>query len=126
MYWAKELAFDGSDQHTLNYAVRILGRDNVLELNAVAGMTQLPQIKRDMATLLSQVSFAPGARYEDFDGKTDKVAAYGIAGLVGVVAAKKLGLLALLPLLLKKGWIVIAAALGLLGRVFGRKGGAQA
>jgi len=119
MYWAKELSFDHDDAHTLNYAVRVLGRDNVLELNAVAGMTQLPQIKRDMAAVLSQVTFNPGSRYEDFNGSTDKVATYGIAGLVGVVAAKKLGLLALLPLLLKKGWIVLVAAFAALRRLFG-------
>ena len=99
--------------------LRVLGRDNVLELNAVAGMTQLPQIKRDMAAVLSQVTFNPGSRYEDFNGSTDKVATYGIAGLVGVVAAKKLGLLALLPLLLKKGWIVLVAAFAALRRLFG-------
>lgn len=118
MYWAKELSFDHDPAHTLNYAVRILGRDNVLELNAVAGMTQLPQIKRDMAAVLSQVTFNPGSRYEDFNGSTDKVATYGIAGLVGVVAAKKLGLLALLPLLLKKGWIVLVAGFAALSRLF--------
>lgn len=126
MYWAKELAFSDSDTHTLNYAVRILGRDDVLELNAVSGMTQLPQIKKDMAAMLSQVSFNAGSRYEDFNGSTDKLAAYGIAGLVGVVAAKKIGLIALLPLLLKKGWIVLVAGLGLFRRMFGRRGTAQA
>ncbi|GHF40109.1 DUF2167 domain-containing protein [Deinococcus metalli] len=126
MYWAKELAFSDNEHHTLNYAVRILGRDDVLELNAVAGMEQLPQIKKDMAAMLSQVSFTAGSRYEDFDGSTDKLAAYGVAGLVGVVAAKKIGLLALLPLLLKKGWIVLLAGLAAFRRLFGRKGAAQA
>ncbi|WP_309573002.1 DUF2167 domain-containing protein [Deinococcus sp.] len=126
MYWAKELAFSDSDSHSLNYAVGILGRDNVLELNAVSGMTLLPQIKKDMAAMLSQVSFNPGSKYEDFNGNTDKLAAYGIAGLVGVVAAKKIGLIALLPLLLKKGWILIAAGLALFRRMFGRKGSTQA
>ena len=35
-------------------------------------------------------------RYGDFNSSTDKVAAYGLAALVAGVAAKKLGLLALL------------------------------
>ncbi|PTA67119.1 DUF2167 domain-containing protein [Deinococcus arcticus] len=122
MYWAKELAFsDNPGEHTLNYAVRILGRDNVLELNAVASMGQLPQIKRDMAAVLSQVSFTPGARYEDFNPNTDQLATYGIAGLLGVAAAKKVGLLAAALLFLKKGWILIAAALGGLIRLRGRR-----
>ncbi|WP_221090030.1 DUF2167 domain-containing protein [Deinococcus aquaedulcis] len=122
MYWAKELAFsDNPGEHTLNYAVRILGRDNVLELNAVAGMAQLPQIKRDMAAVLNQVSFTPGARYEDFNADTDQLATYGIAGLLGVAAAKKVGLLGAALLFLKKGWILVAAALGGLIRVLGRR-----
>ncbi|MVN87968.1 DUF2167 domain-containing protein [Deinococcus sp. HMF7620] len=122
MYWAKELAFsDSPGDHTLNYAVRVLGRDNVLELNAVAGMAQLPQIKRDMAAVLKQVSFTPGARYEDFNSGTDKVATYGLAGLLGVAAAKKVGLLAGALLFLKKGWVLVLAALGGLGRLLGRR-----
>src|SRR6185295_16936245 len=34
MYWAKELEF-GGEQHTLNYDVRVLGREGVLPMNAV-------------------------------------------------------------------------------------------
>lgn len=123
MYWAKELAFNDSPEHTLNYAVRLLGRDNVLELNAVAGMTQLPQIRQDMAAVLQQVSFNAGYRYEDYDASTDRLATYGIAGLLGVTAAKKAGLLAMLFLFLKKGWVLALAALGGLGRIFTRKNG---
>lgn len=125
MYWAQELAFkrpgEPEGEHTLNYAVRMLGRDNVLELNAVAGMGQLPQVKQGMQSLLQQVSFNPGHRYEDFNASTDKVAQYGIAGLLGVVAAKKLGLLAGLLLLLKKGGVVLLGGLAALGRLFKRR-----
>lgn len=35
------------------------------------------------------------------------------------MVAKKIGLLALLPLILKKGWILILAALGLFARIRG-------
>lgn len=125
MYWAKELAFNSASEpkdpeHTLNYAVRVLGRTSVLELNAVAGMSQLPQVKRDMQGVLQQVSFTPGNRYEDFKPGSDKVAEYGIAGLLGVVAAKKVGLLAGGLLLLKKGWILLLAAFSGLARMFRR------
>lgn len=125
MYWAKDLEFKYPQQnvthHTLNYAVRVLGRDNVLELNAVAGLEQLPQVKQGMQSVLQQVSFNPGHRYEDFNSGTDKVAEYGIAGLVGVVAAKKLGLLAGALLLLKKGGVVLLAAFGGLAKMFRRR-----
>lgn len=125
MYWAKELAFkenatDTAISHTLNYAVRVLGRDNVLELNAVAGMTELPQVQRGMQGVLQQVSFNPGHRYEDFNASTDKLAQYGVAALVGGVVAKKVGLLAVVLLFLKKGWILVVGALGILSRRFKR------
>ncbi|WP_425147363.1 DUF2167 domain-containing protein [Deinococcus sp.] len=124
MYWARELAFGEAAtpqaDHTLNYAVRVLGRQDVLELNAVGSMAQLPAIRQGMQQVVQRVSFNPGARYEDFNGGTDKLAAYGIAGLIaGGAVAQKVGLFALLPLLLKKGWIVIIALLALLRRLGG-------
>ena len=124
MYWARELAFgDGSSEradHTLNYAVRVLGRQDVLELNAVGSMAQLPAIRQGMTDVLQRVSFNPGSRYEDFQGSTDKLAGYGVAGLIaGGVVAQKVGLFALIPLLLKKGWIVIVGLLALLNRLGG-------
>ncbi|MFC4637047.1 DUF2167 domain-containing protein [Deinococcus hohokamensis] len=124
IYWAKELAFGegaAAGDHTLNYAVRVLGRDNVMELNAVAGMSQLPQVKRDMQAVLEQVTFNAGHRYEDYRAGSDKTAAYGVAGLLGVAAAKKAGLLAGGLLFLKKGWVLLLAALGGLGRLFKRR-----
>jgi len=133
MIWAKELAFGDAKpaSDTLNYAVRVLGRDDVLELNAVGSVDQLAQIRQGMTAVLPAVTFTPGNRYEDFKEGSDRLAGYGIAGLVaGGVVAKKLGLLALLPLLLKKGWILIAALLGVGARIKGavqrRTGGQSA
>ncbi|ADV67151.1 DUF2167 domain-containing protein [Deinococcus maricopensis] len=123
MIWAREIAFGDAkaDEHTLNYAVRVLGRDSILELNAVAGMNQLPLVKTGMQNVLQKVSFTPGHRYEDYNASTDKLAAYGLAGLVaGGVAAKKFGLLALLLVLLKKGWVLLLAVPAALSRLFGR------
>src|SRR3712207_8756162 len=45
---------------------------SVLELNAVAGMSQLSQVKAGMQDVLRQVSFNPGSRYEDFNAQTDR------------------------------------------------------
>jgi uncharacterized membrane-anchored protein len=39
LYWAKELDF-GEGSHTLNCAIRVLGRKGVLQLNAVASVSQ--------------------------------------------------------------------------------------
>ncbi len=115
MYWAKEVAFDDSGDHTLNYEVRVLGRRGVLSLEAVSGMNELTQVREGMQTVLGMTEFNAGARYADFNSTTDKVAGYGLAALVGGVAASKLGLFAKLGLVLAKFWklaLVGVAALG--------------
>src|SRR4029450_9273352 len=89
MYWAKELKFADSEENTLNYNIRILGRYGVLVLNAVAGMRQFNQIETNTPDLVKMVEFNQGNRYADFNSDTDKVAAYGLAALVaGGLAAK--------------------------------------
>jgi uncharacterized membrane-anchored protein len=92
LYWAKELHTDGSSQNGLNYNIRVLGREGVLVLNAVAGMPQIGQIRSEMRTVTAFTDFTPGNRYADFNDKTDKVAEYGIAALIAGGAAAKLGL----------------------------------
>ena len=89
LYWAKDLRFADSKEHTLNYNIRVLGRRGFLELNAVASIGDLKTIEEKTPEILSMVEFKEGNRYADFDGKTDKVAAYGLAALVaGGIAAK--------------------------------------
>ncbi len=123
LYWAKELAFEGSDGRTLNYDIRVLGRHGYLSLNAVSGMGQLKDVQAGMQKLLPQVEFDQGARYADFDPKTDKLAAYGIAALIGGGLAAKAGLFAKLGALLlglKKLLIPLALVLVAFGRkIFG-------
>lgn len=125
MYWAKELAFEGETQNTLNYNVRVLGRTGVLNLNAVAGMTQLPDIEAALPGMLSAVSFTPGNRYEDFQAGRDRVAEYGLAALVagglGATAAKT-GFFTVALLFLKKFFVFIIAGIAALWRAMaGRK-----
>ncbi len=118
LYWAKEIKFDGQLENTLNYDIRILGRRGVLDLDAVAGMHQLPEIENRTSDILNMVDFNQGSRYADFDPKMDKVAKYGIAALVaGGVAgvAVKLGLFKLIwvaVLALKKFIILGILAIG--------------
>jgi uncharacterized membrane-anchored protein len=82
LYWAKELKFAGRDHETLNYDVRMLGRRGVLILRAVAQMDRLEEIRQKTPEILSMVNFIEGSRYDDFNPKADKVADYGLAGLV--------------------------------------------
>ena len=124
LYWAKELRFGDIPVNTLNYNVRILGRQGVLVLNLVATTSQLEEIERVIPIVLEMTNFNPGHRYSDFDPSVDKVAAYGIAALVAGKVASKVGLFAkfgVLLLALKKLWIFIGIAIGgVLARWFWR------
>jgi uncharacterized membrane-anchored protein len=100
LYWAKELAFQGTDENTLNYNIRVLGRHGVLILNAVANMNQLADIEVQMQDVLTFTNFEEGFQYDDFDPDIDTVAAYGIGALVAGKLAAKAGLLAKLGVLL--------------------------
>lgn len=89
LYWAKELQFGSSTDHTLNYSIRILGRRGVLVLNAVSSIGQLDIVKKGTPDVLAAVEFNEGHRYTDYLPGTDKAAAYGIGGLIiGATAAK--------------------------------------
>ncbi|PVZ41323.1 DUF2167 domain-containing protein [Pseudomonas sp. CC120222-01a] len=94
MYWARELKAEDADQTTLNYSIRVLGREGVLELNAVAAMADLQTIKQETPKILAFTNFTDGNRYADYDAKTDKLAPYGLAALVAGGIAAKAGLFA--------------------------------
>ena len=116
MYWAKELDFGGSGEHTLNYDVRVLGREGVLSMNAVATVGQLPDIQRDMQSLLKLAEFTSGHRYEEYTKGTDRLAAYGLGALVAGGVAAKLGLFAkLFAVILAFKKILIAGLLAFAG-----------
>jgi uncharacterized membrane-anchored protein len=93
---------------------------------------QIEASKPQANLLLASTHFNSGARYEDFQASTDKVAEYGLAGLVlggAGLGAAKLGLLAKLGkvllgvLVVGKKFIVVVvvAAAALLRRLFARK-----
>lgn len=111
MYWAKDLVFDGSDYHTLNYDMRVLGRRGVLTLSYVAGMDQLEEIRASRDEVLAMAEFTDGNRYADYQ-PGDQKAEYGLAALVaggaGLAIAKKTGIIAMVLLALKKFWFIIA------------------
>ncbi len=107
LVWARELAASDSKINSLNYDVRLLGRTGVLSLNMVATMPMLAQVREAAKAFGKSADFEAGARYADYDATTDKVAGYGLAGLVGggaaVAVAKKAGIL----LILAKFWKLI-------------------
>ncbi len=125
LYWAKELKFGDSPEHTLNYSIRILGRRGVLVLNAVAPMEQLKQVEAAAPSILAMVDFQEGHRYADFNASTDKVATYGIAALIAGGILAKAGMFKLLwvGLLAAKKFVIIAilAIVGYVKKLLGIK-----
>lgn len=95
LYWAKHLKFSGETADTLNYSIRALGREGVLQVNVIGGMNQLKDINEKVPGMISMVSFTDGNRYADYK-EGDKLAAYGIAGLIAGGVAAKAGLFKLL------------------------------
>jgi uncharacterized membrane-anchored protein len=125
LYWAKELESENSETNALNYDVRVLGREGVLSMQAVAPMDLLTQVRTDMRPLLDVTEFNEGYRYAEFDSKSDRVAAYGLGALIAGGVAAKAGLFAKLLgfLLLAKKFIIIGVVAlgGFIARMFGKK-----
>jgi uncharacterized membrane-anchored protein len=95
--------------------VRTLGREGVLQFDFVAGLEQLKEIETAVPTVTKLVQFDKGMAYSDYvDG--DKVAAYGMAGMIaagaGAKVAAKVGLLAIAAAFLKKAWILVFVVFG--------------
>ena len=65
--------------------------------------------------MLTALDYKPGQRYEDFNSSTDRVAEYGLAALIGGIAAKKLGLLAVIGVALVKFWKIMLIAIAVAG-----------
>jgi uncharacterized membrane-anchored protein len=125
LHWAKNLKFGDAEENTLNYEVRILGRKGVLSMNAVATMSELNEVKKDIDKVLAIPSFTAGNTYKDFDSKTDNVAAWTIGGLVAGKVLLKVGVWAAIVKFLAWGWkfilIGIVAVWGAVKKFFGRK-----
>ncbi|MEJ0086303.1 MAG: DUF2167 domain-containing protein [Pseudomonadota bacterium] len=125
LYWAKEIDFEGSPVHALNYDVRVLGREGVLSMEAVANIDQLDMIRGEMRPLLEAAEFNTGHRYAEFNKSTDRMAEYGLGALIATGVAAKLGLFGkLLALLLAAKKVIIVAVLaigGYVAKLFGKK-----
>ena len=122
---AREIGAAAGSDGTVNYNTYVLGREGYFEMNLVTSSAEINRYKPDARTLLAAVAFDDGKRYADFKPDSDKVATYGLAALVGGVAAKKLGLLALAGVFLAKfAKVIFVAVLGigaLVSKFMGRK-----
>ena len=86
---------DQDDEASINFNTRALGRNGYFSLNLISDVESSDNNRSVAARLLNNLDFNKGAGYGDFNVGTDKVAEYGLVALLGVVAAKKLGLIAL-------------------------------
>lgn len=122
LHWAKEVRFEGYEQNTLNYNIRVLGRRGVLVLNFIANMEQKPLIDSNLESVLALAEFDEGSRYSDFDPDVDKVAAYGLGALVAGKVLAKSGFFAAALIFLKKfGVFIVIGIAALVKKLFVRK-----
>jgi uncharacterized membrane-anchored protein len=129
------LAIRSENDTSVNYNTRVLGRKGYVSVNLVTSTAALQKHKPAASAILSGTTFGSGSRYEDFDEKSDKVAEYGLTGLVlggvglGVAKLVKIGLLAkfgkvlLAALFAGKKLIFAALAAGAVGwrKLFGKR-----
>ncbi|GFE80069.1 membrane protein [Steroidobacter agaridevorans] len=120
LIWAAEARDKGGADRdpSINYNTYVLGREGYISLNLITAASAIETDKSAARELLSVTDFNSGKRYADFDPSTDKVAAYGLAALVGGLAAKKLGLLAMVgAFLLKFAKIIFIAVVAAGGAI---------
>ena len=109
----------------VNYNTYALGREGYISMNLVTGMKAIEAEKPIAQQLLAALEYNDGKRYAQFNSATDHVAEFGLAALIGGVAAKKLGLFALIAAFLVKFAKVIGIAaialIALISKLMGRK-----
>lgn len=120
---------DDKGEETVNYRTKVLSRTGVATVTLVADPKDLDASVAELKTRLNDFSFTSGNQYAEFR-KGDKVAEYGLAGLIvggAAAAAYKTGFLKGLLLLLAKGGklviagvaVVVAAIVGGIRKLFG-------
>jgi uncharacterized membrane-anchored protein len=113
-----------ADGKVVNFFTRFLGRHGYLSVNLIDSPENIAQSKQQVLSILTALRFQPGSRYSDHVD-SDRDSGLGLKALVlggaGVVLAKKTGILIAILLALKKGAIVIVAAIaGFFKWLFGR------
>lgn len=119
--WATRLRNEDTSEVYVNYTIRLLGRSGVMSAVIVTEPEMLSQDVRDFKAALRGFDFVPGEQYREYR-QGDKVAAYGLGGLVlggAAVAVAKSGLLKSLGKFAVIGAIAaFAAVVALIKRIF--------
>ncbi len=118
--WAIRLQSSDGGQ-VVNYKTKVLGRRGVMDVVLVCGEEELATVVPEYQKLLTGFTFNPSENYASYK-KGDKIAEYGLTGLIvggGLLVAAKSGLLAKL---LKPILIGLLAVGAFIKRIFtGRK-----
>lgn len=117
--WALRLQAEGADaQEICNYNVRLLGRTGVMSATLVCDPQDISRLVPQVKGLLQGFEFQQGQRYGEWRAG-DKVAAYGLTGLItggAAVVAAKSGLFAkLAAAVAKMGKAIVIGVIALLG-----------
>jgi len=113
--WATKLSSDGGV--SVNYRIRLLARAGVMSAVLVSDPDSLDKDIRAFKVALNDFSFDPGQRYAEFR-TGDKIAEYGLTGLIvggAAAAAAKTGLFKVIG---KFGILIFAGAAALIGGIF--------
>jgi uncharacterized membrane-anchored protein len=123
--WSTRVTGTGSAAQTpwVNHSVRLLGRAGVMNVDLVAGVSEVDRALPLLDQVIRGFSYQPGQKYSEWRAG-DKVAEYGltalIAGGAGVAVAKSglLGKLGKFAVYLVIGFLALLK--GLWSRLFGR------
>jgi uncharacterized membrane-anchored protein len=135
--WRQKPALD-EKTHTVSWAIEGRGSDGTIVVNFVAlklGRYGIERIiwlgdpvsmngRDELSNAVNNHQFDNGAGYSDYNAGQDRVAEYGVAGLIagalGVKVATKLGLIALFLAFAKKAGVLVFAVLVGIGSLFRR------
>jgi uncharacterized membrane-anchored protein len=111
--WSIRGSSSDSNEATINHSTRLLGRRGVMNVDLVLSPDQLTEAVPAFNNLLTGFSYSTGQRYAEFT-KGDKIAEYGLAGLIAGgagVALVKSGLLGKLWKVIVVGFVALLSAI---------------
>ena len=124
LIWAK--TFEVDQNETVNYDMRVLGKDGLVSINAVIDPALIEEVRTKESEIIQSLHFDQGHAYSDFNPSTDKVSDWTIGGLVAGGILAKTGVLSKIGIFLLKFWKLIAIGVAGAGaaiiKYFRRKG----
>jgi len=109
LIWAKTLSVGGGE--TVNYDMRILGKDGLVSINAVIDPTLIEEVRAKESEIIHSLNFDQGHAYSDFNPSQDKVSDWTLGGLVAGGILAKTGVLSKIGIFLLKFWKLIAVGI---------------